>query len=185
MYIMDNFRDTQAVVLLVLGLSLAGLAKAQVVAFIPDNYLKKEFKIPVLRTVDNVKIVDADLKGKPTLINFWFTSCKPCLEEMPALNAMKRRFRDSVNFIAITYESKGSVVKFLQKHPFDFVQVAGAKSFTDHLGMRAYPCSIFLNRDGLVEAIDIGLPYHEEAPQDRTRGYEQHFTEILTKLLSE
>jgi cytochrome c biogenesis protein CcmG, thiol:disulfide interchange protein DsbE len=51
--------------------------------FEPEDYLNKEFPLPLLTTLDNKKISIKDLKGKPTLINFWFTTCKPCIEEMP------------------------------------------------------------------------------------------------------
>jgi thiol-disulfide isomerase/thioredoxin len=29
------------------------------------------------------KISFTELNGKPTLINFWFTTCAPCIDEMP------------------------------------------------------------------------------------------------------
>src|SRR6185437_10738112 len=35
------------------------------------------------------------LKGKPIVINFWFTACVPCIEEMPALNELKDKFKNS------------------------------------------------------------------------------------------
>ncbi len=54
------------------------------------------------------------LKGKLSIINFWFTSCPPCIEEIPDLYKLKKEFGDSVNFIAITFESRKKVEKFLE-----------------------------------------------------------------------
>ena len=33
-------------------------------------------------------------KDKPTFVNFWFMSCSPCIEEMPALNELKEKYKD-------------------------------------------------------------------------------------------
>jgi cytochrome c biogenesis protein CcmG, thiol:disulfide interchange protein DsbE len=74
-------------------------------SFEPENYIDKIFQMPTLKTIDNKTITLDKLKGKPTLINFWFTTCKPCIEEMPVLNKIRQQLKDSVNFIAITYES--------------------------------------------------------------------------------
>ena len=52
------------------------------------------------------------LIGKPTMINFWFTRCAPCIDEMPVLNKIKEKYKDDFNFIAITYEKKEDVEKY-------------------------------------------------------------------------
>src|SRR6185437_13703603 len=40
------------------------------------------------------KINSNDLIGQPLVINFWFATCIPCIEEMPALNELKEKFRN-------------------------------------------------------------------------------------------
>jgi|HubBroStandDraft_5_1064220.scaffolds.fasta_scaffold995017_1 cytochrome c biogenesis protein CcmG/thiol:disulfide interchange protein DsbE len=39
-------------------------------SFEPEDYIDKEFPLPIFKTLDNKKIGINDLKGKPTLINF-------------------------------------------------------------------------------------------------------------------
>ena len=64
--------------------------------FDPDNYIDKVFPVSSLVKLDNKPITINDLKGKPTLINFWFANCKPCIEEMPVLNKIKEQIRQTI-----------------------------------------------------------------------------------------
>src|SRR5699024_8132896 len=36
-------------------------------------------------------------KHKPTFVNFWFTNCPPCIEELPALNELKEKYKNKIN----------------------------------------------------------------------------------------
>jgi cytochrome c biogenesis protein CcmG, thiol:disulfide interchange protein DsbE len=54
------------------------------------EYKDKEFPKFELNTLTNGKFDSDKLKGKPTLINFWFTKCAPCIDEMPVLNKIKK-----------------------------------------------------------------------------------------------
>ena len=51
-----------------------------------------------------------------TVLEFWATDSKPCLEAIPQLAAMQTKFKGQVTFIAITNEeSKKAVAKFVKK----------------------------------------------------------------------
>jgi cytochrome c biogenesis protein CcmG/thiol:disulfide interchange protein DsbE len=50
------------------------------------------FTLLKLPTLNNDSIGIENLKGKPTLINFWFTACAPCIAEMDVLNELKNEF---------------------------------------------------------------------------------------------
>ena len=41
-----------------------------------------------LPTLSGDRLDQNQLKGKPTVINFWFTRCAPCIDEIPVLNAL-------------------------------------------------------------------------------------------------
>jgi cytochrome c biogenesis protein CcmG, thiol:disulfide interchange protein DsbE len=103
---------------------------------------------------------------------------------MPVLNELKARFRDSVNFIAITYETKEKVARFLEKHEYDFIQIIGAKSFTDKLEMKAFPVNIFLDKNCVVSNIEIGMRYPFGDNKDIKTKYRKEFEGLLVDLLS-
>lgn len=176
--------NLKSTILILLALTLFGSAHGQQYGFNPEKYLNKEFQFSGLRTIDNEKINSNSLKGKPTLINFWFTSCKPCIEEMPVLNSVKRTLGDSVNFIAITFDPKEKVTPFLEKHTFEFTHITDAKAFTDKLEMKAYPVNMFLDKNGIVTQIEIGLPQVMDANNKPMLRGGRQFVDILEKLLS-
>ena len=70
-----------------------------------------------IKLIDETTLSNQDLKGKPSMINFWFAQCAPCIDEMPLLNKLKNQYSDQVNFVAITYENKTAIEKFLTKKP--------------------------------------------------------------------
>ena len=148
-----------------------------------EDYIDKLFPIQELLTFNNDTIFINDLKGKPTLINFWFTSCKPCIEEIPVLNTIKKQFKDSVNFIAITFDSKAQVENFLKKHKFDFIQVVDAENITDFLKIKSFPLNIFLDKNGLIRRIENGIPYVLDENDKMKMGDGRQFIKYIQKIL--
>lgn len=155
----------------------------ELVGFDGRGYIGKPFPIATLTSM-NKKVIDLyHLKGKPSLLNFWFTTCKPCIEEMPVLNKLKTAFKDSVNFIAITYEKADKVAAFLKKHVYDFVQVADAEKLTNALQMTSFPVNIFLDKKGNVVRVENGIAFVVNQDKKLVMGDGKLFTGILRKLL--
>jgi thiol-disulfide isomerase/thioredoxin len=46
------------------------------------------------RTIDGQELSAKTLAGKVVLVNFWATWCAPCVEEMPALEAVWQKYKD-------------------------------------------------------------------------------------------
>jgi thiol-disulfide isomerase/thioredoxin len=45
----------------------------------------------------------ADLAGRPTLFNFFFSTCVPCIKEVPFLNEFRRKHAE-YNYVAVTFD---------------------------------------------------------------------------------
>ena len=54
------------------------------------DFENKEIPPFELKDIDGKFVKSEHLKGKPTIINFWFSTCEPCLLEIPALNELKK-----------------------------------------------------------------------------------------------
>jgi len=94
------------------------------------------------------------LKGKIIVMNFWFIQCKPCVKEFPDLNALKMKFKDkSVEFFAVTWNDKNSLIKFLETTKLDFTVVPDGK-LIDKFKIPYYPYNIIIDKKGKVEYVN-------------------------------
>ncbi|WP_339614582.1 TlpA disulfide reductase family protein [uncultured Winogradskyella sp.] len=143
------------------------------------SLIGKEFPKVKLKHLDG-KYYDLGINNnKPTFINIWYTNCKPCVAEIDFLNEIKKEYQDKINFVAITFESKNVVDKFLKKKQFDFIQIVESKNFLHELGIKLYPKSIFINSSNIVDEVKGALILNQE----KTESHKIEFKKYLEKLL--
>lgn len=148
-----------------------------------NSMIGRTFPFDSLRLMSGQKFDFLSLSGKPTLINFWFTTCKPCVDEMPVLNEIFSRYSNKINFIAITYEPKADVERFLLKHSFTFTHISDAERYIDKLSFISFPVNVFLDKDRKVVAIKNGIPYVGDGSGNLKMGDGLELVEILETLL--
>jgi cytochrome c biogenesis protein CcmG/thiol:disulfide interchange protein DsbE len=119
-------------------------------------YILHEKKIGQHFPIEKFKKANGDfykkeeLKGKPTLINFWFTKCPPCITEIPNLNILQGEYSKDVNFIAITFDDQQKVKEFLIAKPLNFIHITGARTQLTDMGVVAYPMNLILDTNGNI-----------------------------------
>lgn len=99
----------------------------------------------------------AGLKGSIVVLNSWATWCVPCVEELPSLNRLAKRYAGrGVEFVAIL-EPKASqdLASFLRKHPFAYRQTIATDSSRLVFG-DTYPRHVILGADGHVAYASAG-----------------------------
>ncbi|WP_179413764.1 peroxiredoxin family protein [Mucilaginibacter sp. E4BP6] len=100
-----------------------------------------------------------NLKGKIVVLNFWFIACKPCVNEMPVLNSIKKKYDPKkVVFLALSLDSKSAVNAFLQNHQFNYVMLTDAALVHQKYHLNAYPTSIVIDARGIISFVQIGGP---------------------------
>jgi peroxiredoxin len=104
-------------------------------------------KLPDGKIIDNEQI-----KGKVTVLNFWFISCSGCVAEMPALNNLTAKYKgnDKIQFIAPTHDPQEYVRKFLLKKKFNFQIATDAEQAENDLKITEFPVTMIINREGMV-----------------------------------
>lgn len=142
----------------------------------------KVYPIENETTLNGAQISLNSLKGKPTLINLWFTSCAPCIEEMPVLNELKSKYSDKFNFLSITMDSEEKVMKFLKNHKYDFEHIVNSKKLTTKLGFSGYPVNLFLDKSGVVKIVEGNVSY-KVVDGKVIMGDGMEFIKILERLL--
>jgi thiol-disulfide isomerase/thioredoxin len=147
-----------------------------------QEYKKIGMKIPKqnFKSIDGKEIIIGGNQDKPTLINLWFIQCPGCIAEMPALNRLKEKYSDKVNFISLTYEKEEDVRKFLKKREFEFTHIVNVEPFLKEIASYPYPENIFIDKNGLITNIEGPLPSHLDADLDVAIEY---FERIIKKLL--
>jgi thiol-disulfide isomerase/thioredoxin len=147
------------------------------------NEAFKGCKAPDLNctSIDNVSINSKDLRGKVTVLNFWFTHCKPCVAEFASLNKLVDTYRaNDVQFISLAIDKKAVIDTFLASHPLQYAVVPGATSIMADFKISSYPTNIILDKDWRVVQIITG----GEGEQDNLKNYSRiksFIDEVLSK----
>lgn len=124
-----------------------------------------------LQELNGNKVSLENLKGKPAVINFWFTSCAPCISEMRALNVLREKYKNTeVVFLAITFDKKSTVMNFLKKHYFNFTIVPDATSYCYHM-TSIYPITLFVDRKGVIRFAEHLIPSSRDPASSLRTGY--------------
>ncbi len=131
------------------------------------DFENKEIPPFELKDIHGKFVKSENLKGKPTIINFWFSTCEPCLLEIPALNELKKRYGNNVNFVAITFEDSEVVYNFLKKVDFSFFHLVNAKPYIKNFGMFGYPKTLVLDSNLIVRKIEKLIP--KDVPVEKGR----------------
>jgi len=93
----------------------------------------------------------AELRGKVVVLNFWYTSCPPCVAEMPQLNALAKGYSpDSVVFLALTFNEVQKVTTFLQKHEFGYTILPDSKEIDQQYKVSGWPTNLVINKEGII-----------------------------------
>jgi thiol-disulfide isomerase/thioredoxin len=115
-----------------------------------DHPLKIGKNVPTL-TVEQLngeKLSFNDLIGKTIVINWWHTTCAPCIAEMPGFNKLVEQYPEIV-FIAIAHNKKEDVIRFLKSRDFNYIQTL-ANDEAVKIFEESYPVSIIVNPAGKI-----------------------------------
>lgn len=141
-------------------------------------------KVPsfVAQTLDGKSIKLEDFDKKIVLLNFWFTHCRPCVCEMPALNKLVEYFKGkNVVFISFAWDSTKVLDSFLVSHPLKYQLVPSALKVANDYRISPYPTNMILTADHHVAAIFHGGC---KDPKDNLENFDK-IKPVIEKLLSE
>lgn len=109
-----------------------------------------------METIDGQVVKLSDLKGKKVMVNFWATWCPPCKEEMPEIQKFYDAHKDDVVILAINSttdeNSEQDVYDFIDEYGYTFPIPMDREGIArDAYNIFAYPTTIFIGTDGLVQ----------------------------------
>ena len=135
------------------------------------------YDLPII-TADGIQTetMDPTTLGKVTVINFWYTTCGPCVAELPHFDDVARKYADDITVVAvhgmfpetapkfITEEYPDSPIVFLS----DFIPEGDNTTELDRTGYylmlggvnNAYPRTVIIDEQGIVTHVFPGAIDH-------------------------
>ncbi len=114
-----------------------------------------ELELPTLAG-ETVSMRD-DYAGRPVVLNFWATWCRPCVKEIPTLKAISQDSAFQVVTVAIDDDGASIVQPFVDRHGIEYPVLLGDKETFARFNGRAIPYTLVL--DASLEIVSIRQGY--------------------------
>lgn len=95
------------------------------------------------------------------ILDFWYTSCMPCVKTIPHLNRLKEKYSDKIDILGINpvenqEKHKEKITNFLKQTPMDY-PILIVEKVPEAYNIRAYPTLYVLDKEGKVRFSKLGL----------------------------
>ena len=128
----------------------------------------------VLKDLQGRDVKLSDLRGKVVLVNFWATWCKPCKEEMPAMQASYDKLRDK-GFVVLAVnelEDTARVAEHIRTHGHTFEVVMDHNNQVANMyGVVGLPASFLIEPQGIVRERISGSLLTESHIEEMVKKY--------------
>jgi peroxiredoxin len=147
---------------LALGLAAAAIVFALLMLAQPTpdpiraGQMAPGFDLPLL---DGGSVSLEKLRGRIVLVNFWATWCKPCEDEMPAMQRLHTALAGSdFELVAVSTDaSRDDVAKFRDRLGLTFpIALDPGKQVSESYQSYRYPESYLIDREGRILSRYIG-----------------------------
>jgi len=106
-------------------------------------------------------------RGKVVLIDFWATWCRPCIEEIPALNAAYERHRgDGFEIVAIAVDdplTPEQLERWTAERDVRYPVGLGTFELAERYGAFQFPHQVFVGANGeILEELPPGMHTEDE-----------------------
>jgi peroxiredoxin/Flp pilus assembly protein TadD len=108
-----------------------------------------------------------DLRGKVVVLDFWGTWCPPCVDSVPSLRNLHKKFAKDGSFVLIGISSDGDEAvwrEFTSKHKMIWPQYLDRDRRIQRVyRVRAFPTYIVIDHEGIVRFQSVGTSWERSA----------------------
>ena len=116
--------------------------------------------------LDGTKISSDRFRGRPLVINFFATWCRPCRFDLPRIERASAE-QSAVAFLGIDEEeSPDAVTAFVRAMRLTYEIAIDQGLVATGMSVRVMPESVFVDRSGIVRAINTGYLSPDALVQD-------------------
>jgi thiol-disulfide isomerase/thioredoxin len=112
------------------------------------------------------KFTLAQLRGKPVIVNFWATECPGCVNEIPLLVSMYKKYspQDLVIIgVAMGYDPESQVREMVRQKNMNYPVVLDSNDdLLKAFNIKVTPTTIFIGKDGKIVKRKLGEMSHTE-----------------------
>ena len=112
-------------------------------------------------TIDGEKFTLSEVlkTKKAVLINFWYSTCSPCINEFPYMDSAYQKYQDDIAVIALNnyaYDNAETVKIFQATMGLTIPMVMDYSQLGTAFNVNYYPTSILVDRYGTICLIEVG-----------------------------
>jgi peroxiredoxin len=108
------------------------------------------------QTLDGGQVRLSDFKGKRVILNFWSTTCPPCIAEVPDLNKLHQVASNEVVILGITSDAPAVLKKFIQRNNVGYAIVNSFGLPVPYKQVQMIPTTFFIDRKGVIQNATLG-----------------------------
>lgn len=115
-----------------------------------------------LERIDGKPVSLASLKGKVVVVNFWGIWCGYCVEELPEVQELARKYAGNSEVVVLTINNDGNpdkVRKWMRTKKFDF-PVLIDDGFAQSEKVKSWPTTWFIDQRGRMAFLQEGWTEH-------------------------
>ncbi len=131
-----------------------------------ENYAPVEFS---LVTRDGEHVTFDSIKGKVVLLDFWATWCQPCVQSVPALQRLSKKYaKEQFQLISISADrNEQAWQSFLSSHRMEWAHTLDRDGKVQNMfHIRAFPTYILIDAEGIQRTYVTGSGFQSEAQVD-------------------
>jgi cytochrome oxidase Cu insertion factor (SCO1/SenC/PrrC family) len=100
-----------------------------------------------LKDLAGKRVTSANLRGKPTLMSFYFSHCLPCILEVGPINRYAAAHPE-MNFLAVTFDDAAEARAFVRKFGLKWRVLPDAQEFIERMRVKHYPLMALFDANG-------------------------------------
>lgn len=133
-----------------------------------QSYIKGRKKLVEGTVISDFILIDSsnnqvklsDIKSEFLLLDFWFSSCKPCIESFPSLlDLYTKTDRSKFEIVGISVDSKQMINNWksaIKKHGLSWINLLDSEFNISYytFSIESYPTKVLLNNDRVIIKIN-------------------------------